>query len=213
MCVCVWQLVTQKASTDFVLRPRRGPFLYALLAWLVSVSLPPLHPLSHWLSVCHCPPCDLQFTTTATAAAPSRKHFTLCEWTSPLSLFYHAPSPYQPHLCMHQFLVISCYFVLCFICITCLIFSTFFFFLSKICFYFSPSPLLVGLVRRHVPPVAEKVRHCQLSVHVHVRKCSWTFECFPQFLLAITQLCVCACVAAQLAPAATLVFSFRLTFG
>jgi len=36
-------------------------------------------------------------------------------------------------------------------------------------------------------PVVEKVRHCQLSVHVE--KCSWTFECFPQFFnLATTQL-------------------------
>lgn len=170
VCKCVFATCDTKAtratSKDFVLCPRRGPFLYAALTWLVSVSLS-LSPflsvrlpvrLSLCLCVCRCPPCDLQLT--ATAAPASRKHFTLCEWTPlshllslSLSLWFYALSPCTlSHLCMHQFLVISCYFVLY---MYNLLDFVHFFLLLKICFYFSPSSSpssLLGLVRRPVRP-------------------------------------------------------------
>lgn len=103
---------------------------------------------------------------------------------------------------MHQFLVISCHFVLCFsymyIYMRSYIFFYFLFFIVKnFAFTFRRRRRRRRCWLCLPVQFVEKVRHCQLSVHVE--ECCSTFECFLHlflphslphslsFLLAITQ--------------------------
>lgn len=170
VCKCVFATCDTKGDSSNEQRLCSLPASWPLFVCSTDLTCLCLCPCLHSISVRHpvrlsvClsrPPCDLQLT--ATAAPASRKHFTLCEWTPPshtplsppLSLFlwFYSPSSYTlPHLCMHQFLVISCYFVLY---MYNLLDFVHIFLLLKICFYFSPSSspsLLLGLVRRPVRP-------------------------------------------------------------